>query len=287
MPALLTTICTSSSSAAAAATPAASVTSKATGHEARVGDRRGVAHRGVDLRRAAREELLGDGLADAAVGAGDECDGTLDLHDVLLRNWMTTVIHRIRMTSIIQTVGHSQDEKKANHERIVEIAAARMRESGTEAPGVAEIMRAAGLTHGGFYKHFDSRDELVAEAAERAFDASARRTADALRGRRGPAGGVRRLLPLRRRTATTPRSGCAVAGLGPDAARGDERIRARFEAGVQSYLARLEDMLGSRDDAVVALSSMVGALLLARAVDDPELSDELLAGVRERVVTAR
>ena len=73
---------------------------------------------------------------------------------------MTTVIHRIRMTSIIQTVGHSRDEKKANHERILEIAAARMRESGTEAPGVAEIMRAAGLTHGGFYKHFDSRDQL-------------------------------------------------------------------------------------------------------------------------------
>ena len=199
---------------------------------------------------------------------------------------MMTVIHRNRMTRIIQTVGHSQDEKKANHERIVEIAAARIRESGTEAPGVAEIMQAAGLTHGGFYKHFGSRDELVAEAAERAFDASSRRTAEALEGAEDPLAAFADFyLSAEHRDGAA--DGCAVAGLGPDAARGDERIRARFEAGVQSYLARLEDMLGSRDDAVVALSSMVGALLLARAVEDPELSDELLAGVRERVVTAR
>ena len=199
---------------------------------------------------------------------------------------MTIVIHPIRMTSIIQTVGHSQGEKKANHERIVEIAAARIRESGTEAPGVAEIMRAAGLTHGGFYKHFDSRDQLVAEAAERAFDASARRTADALEGAEDPLAAFADFY-LSAAHRDDAASGCAVAGLGPDAARGDERIRAQFGAGVQGYLARLEHMLGSREDAVVALSSMVGALLLARAVDDPELAEELLAGVRERVVTAR
>jgi len=199
---------------------------------------------------------------------------------------MTAVIHRIRMMSIIQTVGHSQDEKKANHERIVEIAAARMRQSGTEAPGVAEIMREAGLTHGGFYKHFSSRDELVAEAAEHAFAASARRTDDALDGAGDPlAAFVDFYLSAAHRDGAA--DGCAVAGLGPDAARGDERIRAQFGAGVQGYLARLEHMLGSREDAVVALSSMVGALLLSRAVDDPELSEEFLAGVREAVVTAR
>src|SRR5947199_5978155 len=65
-------------------------------------------------------------------------------------------------------MGYSRDDKARNHERIVEIASARIRESGTEQPGVAEIMRAAGLTHGGFYKHFGSRDELIAEAVERA-----------------------------------------------------------------------------------------------------------------------
>lgn len=69
----------------------------------------------------------------------------------------------------------SQEEKSRSHERIVEAAARRIREAGTDGPGVAEIMAAAGMTHGGFYKHFGSRDELVAEAAERACaDGSAR-----------------------------------------------------------------------------------------------------------------
>ena len=73
------------------------------------------------------------------------------------------------MIAIIQVaMRHSKEDKAASHERIVEVAAARIRESGTEQPGVAEIMRAAGLTHGGFYKHFGSRDELIAEAVERA-----------------------------------------------------------------------------------------------------------------------
>ena len=65
-------------------------------------------------------------------------------------------------------MGHSREEKARSHERIVEIAAARLRESGTGGPGVAELMKEAGLTHGGFYKHFGSRDDLVAEAVERA-----------------------------------------------------------------------------------------------------------------------
>src|SRR5438067_5167100 len=67
------------------------------------------------------------------------------------------------------SMGHSRDEKAKNHERIVDIASARIRQSGTATPGVAEIMNAAGLTHGGFYKHFDSRDDLIAEAVDRTF----------------------------------------------------------------------------------------------------------------------
>ena len=196
--------------------------------------------------------------------------------------WMISIIHTNRMTRIIQTVGHSQDEKRATHERIVDIAAARMREAGTEAPGVAEIMRAAGVTHGGFYKHFGSRDELVAEAAARAF-ADSEGTVDRLvDGAEDPlASFVDAYLSADHRD--TPATGCAVAGLGPDAARGDERVRAGFALGVEGYLARLEGMLGSREEAVVALSSLVGALLLARGLGDGELSDEVLETVRGRL----
>src|SRR6201999_3173083 len=78
--------------------------------------------------------------------------------------------HPNKMTRVIYTsgMGHSRQDKEKSHQQIVEIAAARMREAGTDGPGVAEIMRAAGLTHGGFYKHFGSRDDLVAEAVEAA-----------------------------------------------------------------------------------------------------------------------
>ena len=90
------------------------------------------------------------------------------------------------MIAIIQVdMGHSKDDKAASHERIVAVAAARVRESGTEEPGVAEIMRAAGLTHGGFYKHFASRDDLIAEAVEHALTESEPRFA-ALAGAEDP-----------------------------------------------------------------------------------------------------
>src|SRR5262249_25608064 len=83
------------------------------------------------------------------------------------------------MIAIIQGMPrHSQEEKARSHERIVEIAAARIREEGTTAPSVAEIMQAAGLTHGGFYKHFESRDDLVAEAVDRTFADSRKATAE-------------------------------------------------------------------------------------------------------------
>src|SRR5918997_3712890 len=73
------------------------------------------------------------------------------------------------MIDIISSMRQSREEKARTHDRIVEIASARIREAGIEGPGVAEIMQAAGLTHGGFYKHFGSRDDLIAEAADRAF----------------------------------------------------------------------------------------------------------------------
>ena len=72
------------------------------------------------------------------------------------------------MSGIIHGMGHSREDKARSHQRIVEIAARRIRESGTSGPGVADLMRAAGLTHGGFYKHFGSRDDLVAEAVQQA-----------------------------------------------------------------------------------------------------------------------
>jgi TetR/AcrR family transcriptional repressor of nem operon len=185
-------------------------------------------------------------------------------------------------------MGHSRTDKARNHERIVEIASARIRESGTEAPGVAEIMEAAGLTHGGFYKHFSSRDDLVAEAVDRTF-ADAERAVDSLtEGADDPlAAFVEWYASEEHRD--NPATGCGVVALGADALRGEDRVRDAYRDEVKRYLARLEALLGggeeARQRATVALSTLVGALYLARAIGDGALSDEILRDVR-RAVTA-
>jgi len=199
-------------------------------------------------------------------------------------------IIQIRMIAIISVLmGHSRDGKTKHHERIVEIASARIRESGTAAPGVAEIMRAAGLTHGGFYKHFDSRHDLVAEAVDRTF-ADGERAIEAITdGADDPLGAfVDWYASAEHRD--DPASGCGVVTLGADVPRGEDRVRTAYREQVERYLGHLERLLGGDADAraraTVALSTLVGAVLVARAIDDPALSDEILRNVREAVKSA-
>jgi TetR/AcrR family transcriptional repressor of nem operon len=195
------------------------------------------------------------------------------------------------MTHVIYTspMGHSQKDKEKNHAQIVEIAAQTMRESGTEGPGVAEIMKAAGLTHGGFYKHFDSRDDLVAEAVEAAVAQSREGIAAVVEDADDPlAAFVDWYLSTAHRDQ--PGSGCAVVALGADAARSDERVRATYTGQVERYIGQMEGLLdGAGEDArrraIAAVSEMVGAMLIARAVGDEDLSAEILAAVRTDVAT--
>jgi TetR/AcrR family transcriptional repressor of nem operon len=182
-------------------------------------------------------------------------------------------------------MGHSQKDKEKNHAQIVEVAAQKMRESGTEGPGVAEIMKAAGLTHGGFYKHFDSRDDLVAEAVEAAVAQSRKGFAEAIADADDPLVAFVDwyLSPAHR---DQPGSGCAVVALGADAARADDRVRATYTEQVERYVTQMEELLGGEDArrrAIAAVSEMVGAVLIARAVDDEELSEEVLAAARADV----
>jgi TetR/AcrR family transcriptional regulator, transcriptional repressor for nem operon len=185
---------------------------------------------------------------------------------------------------------HSQDEKAKNHERIVDVAAARIRESGTTAPGVAEIMNAAGLTHGGFYKHFGSRDELIAAAVDRTFADSQEAVAAVTEGAGDPlAAFVDWYVSGEHRDS--PGSGCGVVALGGEVARGDARVRAAYTEQVKRYLALLEELLGdhreeTRRQASVMLCTLVGSILVARAVDDPELSDEIIDDVRATLTSS-
>lgn len=172
-------------------------------------------------------------------------------------------------------MGHSQADKARTHERIVEIAARKLREDGLEGIGVAELMKEAGLTVGGFYKHFGSRDELVAEALDLALS----RWAD-----KPPADFATLmqtyLSPTHR---DAPGAGCAFAALGPDIARGEERLRDVATDHLKRNLDMLTSLLGDRANAILAYGAMIGALSLARLAGDETLSREILETVAAKL----
>lgn len=179
----------------------------------------------------------------------------------------------------------SQSEKQATHERIVTESARRIREHGTREPGIAEIMKAVGLTHGGFYKHFASRDELITAAAEQAMSAAEPVVATALASEDPLAAFADWYVsPAHRDDAA---DGCGVVALAGDAAR-DSAVRGAYRDQVTRYLEVLEEMLGGenparRQRAAVTLSTLVGAVVVARALGDTSVSDELLSAVRDAV----
>jgi TetR/AcrR family transcriptional repressor of nem operon len=180
-------------------------------------------------------------------------------------------------------VGTSQAAKAASHDRILDIAAAHIRRDGVDRLAVAEIMQEAGLTHGGFYRHFDSREHLVAEAAQRALTRGSEWTiaASEVGGQRGYAKLVDGYLSTWHRDH--PESGCGVAGVAADVARDDGPARGSYTRQVKECLAVLADLVDNPDrhvaerEAILTLSALVGAISIARAVDDPDLSEQLLA----------
>ncbi|MFE5030083.1 TetR/AcrR family transcriptional regulator [Streptomyces sp. NPDC056656] len=182
-------------------------------------------------------------------------------------------------------MGHSQSEKAASHDRVLRIAARKIREEGVSRPNIAELMKEAGLTHGGFYKHFASRDDLIVQAAAVALaEGSAKMEKAAWKNKQEPrAGLIDSYLGKQHRDA--PGTGCALVSLGGAAGRADAKFKSAYDHQVRAYLellAGLEDHPDSeeaRSNATLTLSAMVGAILMARAVDDPELSDELLTTV--------
>jgi len=181
----------------------------------------------------------------------------------------------------------SKEQAAENRERVLEVAARLYREHGFDGVGVADIMKAAGLTHGGFYGQFASKEALMAEASERAVA-----QADALWGRlieKSPEDPLAAItaayLSIRHRDE--PGNGCAMAALGADISRSSTAVRRSVTQGFSRLLGVLTDLMpgrsksARRDKALVAYASMVGAVVLARAVENGDLSEEIL-----RVVSA-
>ncbi len=187
-------------------------------------------------------------------------------------------------------MGHSQAEKAESHDKIVRIAARKLRENGPDALSVADLMKAAGLTHGGFYKHFDSREALILEAFEAALSDSGKNSAAAARQMTGSpslASYVRGYLSRAHRDGAG--TGCAMAALAGDMSRAPKKQRALFTRAIRGMAKRMgafvaPDSANAQRQGLFAASAMIGALVLARAVDDETLSDEILMAARQGVL---
>ncbi len=186
-------------------------------------------------------------------------------------------------------------EKAAEHrERIIEAAGALFRAKGFDGIGVADIMKAADLTHGGFYGHFASKDDLVAQASRRTMATAAARWTKLVEA--APEKPYTALLQhyLSPRHRDDPGQGCAFAALGNDAARSSKLVRNAFAEGLEPLIDILAQSIpgksksARRRKAVATMASLVGALTLARAVEGTPLSDEMLeAAHRELIAAAR
>jgi len=184
-------------------------------------------------------------------------------------------------------MGYSKAQKAKTHERIVKLASKRFREEGLAGIGIAELMKEAGLTVGGFYKHFDSRDDLVADAVSSAFGGWKRRVEAAKSG--GAPVSYEKLIDeyLNEAHRDNPGTGCAFSALAPEIARSDKRTRALTSEQVRNDIQLIATLLPGRDKrtarsrAILIFSALVGAMSLARAVSNEALSREILETVGE------
>jgi TetR/AcrR family transcriptional repressor of nem operon len=186
----------------------------------------------------------------------------------------------------------SRQKAAENRERIIDAAGALFRERGFNGIGLADIMKAAALTHGGFYGHFASKDDLVAQASERAMARAATNWGKVIAD--APRNPYAALLNhyLSPRHRDDPGHGCAFAALSGDAARCGKPVRATFTQGLEPLIEVVAGAVPGRSKAVrrrkamAAVAELVGALMLARAVDDAALSDEILEAARHELLEA-
>ena len=172
----------------------------------------------------------------------------------------------------------SREEAAQTRKRIVTAAAGEFRKHGIVATGLADLMSAAGLTHGGFYKHFASKDQLVAEACAEAVETAICERLEAA----ASAGAGAAAVYLSTGHRDNPASGCPLSAIGSELARTDEQTRTAATAGFRRLVEIMATQFGklppatARRRALVAVATMIGALTVSRIVTDRELSAEIL-----------
>ena len=183
----------------------------------------------------------------------------------------------------------SRSQAAENRETVINVASRLFREHGFDGIGLKDLMKGAGLTQGAFYKQFASKEDLAAQASRRAMESATHRWSAATGAKpEDPLGAVIEFyLSMDHRGEKM--DGCPIVALGSDAARQGTDVKASFEAGVKEHLEKLGDFIagttGQESDqkAMAILSTMVGALMLSRVVNDPGLARALLDAATNQV----
>ncbi|MFC3441370.1 TetR family transcriptional regulator [Sphingobium rhizovicinum] len=180
----------------------------------------------------------------------------------------------------------SREQAARNRETVVDVASRLFRAHGVDGVGVGEVMRESGLTHGGFYNQFESKEALAAEACAAALAKSAVRWRALAEGA-GEEGAASAIADsyLSARNRDAPETGCALIALSPDAARRGGELAGAFRQGFEELAAIMEQSAPDLDRpaTLARMAQMVGAMALARAVADPDLSNEIMVSVRKAV----
>lgn len=183
---------------------------------------------------------------------------------------------------------YSIEHKAQNHEKILSLAARSFREHGGDSSGIGTVMKKVGLTKGGFYRHFKSKDDLFVEAVGRALDEMGRGVMEATRS--VPEGQALRVIIERYLStghANSPGSGCVLSALGPELARKPLSVRKRIEALLEAYRERLLPFIPgqTREEKLtkcrLLFPSMAGVLMMARVVSDPQRREQVLVEARK------
>jgi len=181
---------------------------------------------------------------------------------------------------------YATDHKQKTHEAIIETAASFIRWHGLEALGVARIMADAGLTHGGFYAHFKSRDALLSAAVSCLFDIAIE-TVDHFETKYGAAGLDRYVdFYLSARHRDDPSIGCPIPSLAAETRRAPPEVKMAFDEGLDRLADRVGRLMpkGGRKAALALLGDMAGTLAVSRAIPDQRQSNDLLAAKRKEVL---
>lgn len=182
----------------------------------------------------------------------------------------------------------SRMQAEANRERVIDVASRLFREHGFDGIGLKDLMKGAGLTQGGFYKQFESKEDLATLASRRALESATDRWAAAAADKLDPLEAVMRFY-LSKDHMDEKEEGCPLVALGSDAARQTAEVRRPFEDGIRAHFELLKQMIRKGDEkavrekAMAILSMMVGAVTLSKIIEDEQLSSDVLDAAESEV----